>query len=76
MYPNPKIARFVSDHFIPVRQHVKTHPDAMERWGAQWTPTIMTVDANGREQHRVEGFLDADALLAQLKLGLAKAAFA
>lgn len=48
----------------------------MERWDAQWTPTILTVDANGREQHRVEGFLDADALLAQLKLGLAKAAFA
>ena len=66
----------MSDHFIPVRQHVKTHPEAMERFGAQWTPTIMVLDANGKERHRVEGFLEADALLAQFRLGLAQAAFA
>lgn len=76
MYTDPKIAGFVSDQFIPVRQHVKTHPEAMERFGAQWTPTIMVLDANGKERHRVEGFLEADALLAQLKLGLAQTAFA
>jgi len=76
VYPDPKIAGFVSDRFIPVRQHVKTHPEAMERFGAQWTPTIMVLDPNGKERHRVEGFLEADALLAQLKLGLAQTAFA
>ena len=76
MYPDPKIAGFVSDHFIPVRQHVKTHPEAMERWGAQWTPTIMVVDANGKERHRIEGFLEKDPFYAQLRLGLAQAAFA
>ncbi len=76
MYPDPKIAGFVSDRFIPVRQHVKTHPQAMERFDVQWTPTILTLDANGKERHRVEGFLDADALLAQLRLGYAHAAFA
>lgn len=76
MYPDPKIAGFVSDHFIPVRQHVKTHPEAMERFGAQWTPTIMVMDPGGKERHRVEGFVEADALLAQLKLGLAQASLA
>ncbi|MDQ3281391.1 MAG: hypothetical protein M3Q69_08265 [Acidobacteriota bacterium] len=76
MYPDPKIAGFVSDHFIPVRQHVKTHPEAMERFGAQWTPTIMVLDPGGRERHRVEGFVDTDTLLPQLKLGLAQANFA
>ena len=76
MYPDPKIAGFVSDHFIPVRQHVKTHPGAMERWDAQWTPTIMVVDANGKERHRIEGFLEKEPFLAQLRLGLAQAAFA
>jgi thioredoxin-like negative regulator of GroEL len=76
VYPDPKIAGFVSDHFIPVRQHVKTHPESMERFGAQWTPTIMVLDAGGKERHRVEGFLEADALLAQLKLGLAQTSFA
>ncbi|HEX7153612.1 MAG TPA: hypothetical protein VF618_19140 [Thermoanaerobaculia bacterium] len=55
---------------------MKTHPEALERWGAQWTPTILVVGGDGKERHRVEGFLEADALLAQLRLGLAQAAFA
>lgn len=65
----------MTENFIPVRQHVKTHPGAMERWGAQWTPTIMVVDPNGKERHRVEGYLDAEPFIAQLQLGLAQSAF-
>ena len=76
MYPRPEVAQFITDHFIPVRQHVKTHPDAMGRFDVQWTPTLLVMDANGKERHRVEGFLEAGPLLAQLRLGLAQAAFA
>lgn len=76
MYPDPEVAGFISDHFIPVRQHVKTHPGAMERFDVQWTPTILVMDANGRERHRIEGFLEKGPFLAQLKLGFAKVAFA
>ncbi|HEX8254907.1 MAG TPA: thioredoxin family protein [Thermoanaerobaculia bacterium] len=76
VYPDPKIAGLVSDQFLSVRQHVRTHPEAMERFGVQWTPTILVLDPNGKERHRVEGFLEADALLAQLRLGLAQVAFA
>ncbi len=76
MYPNPEVSRFITENFVPLRQHVKTHPGAMERFGAQWTPTLMMLDANGREHHRVEGFLEAAPLLAQLRLGLAKSAMA
>ena len=76
MYPNPEVAGFITANFIPVRQHVKTHPEAMERFDVQWTPTILVLDPNGKERHRVEGFLEAGPLLAQLRLGLAQAAFA
>jgi tetratricopeptide (TPR) repeat protein len=76
VYPNPKVASFVSEQFIPVRLHVKTHPGAMERFGAQWTPTILILDPSGKERHRIEGYLDAEPFIAQLKLGLAHAAFA
>lgn len=76
MYPNPEVARFITENFIPLRQHVKTHPGAMERFGVQWTPTLLILDSNGKEHHRVEGFLEAGPLLAQLRLGLAKAAMA
>jgi hypothetical protein len=54
---------------------VKRNPEAMERFSAQWTPTIIVLDPSGKERHRTEGFVDADTLLNQLRLGLAQAAF-
>jgi hypothetical protein len=76
VYPDPRVAEFVTSRFIPVRQHVKEHPGAMERFDVQWTPTILVMDPGGKERHRVEGFLERDALLNQLRLGIAKAEFA
>jgi tetratricopeptide (TPR) repeat protein len=66
----------VSDSFIPVRLHVKKHPEAMPRFEANWTPTVILLDSNGKERHRIEGFLPADDFLAQLHLGLGQVAFA
>ena len=80
MYPNSEIARFVNEHFIPVRIHVREHPELWktvgERFGVQWTPTILIVDSSGEERHRIEGFLPVDDFLAQLEFGLARSAFA
>ena len=47
----------------------------MGRFGVNWTPTVLILDPDGKEQHRIEGFLPADDFLAQLHLGLAHAAF-
>ena len=69
MYPEARVTSFVSDHFEPVRLHVKTHPEAMGRFGANWTPTVMIVDADGKEHYRIEGYLPADDFLAKLELG-------
>jgi hypothetical protein len=70
----------VTEHFLPVRIHVREQPDAWkrlgERYGVQWTPAILVVDPLGVERHRIEGFLPADELLAHLTLGLGKSAFA
>lgn len=70
------MAEVISNNFIPVRQHVKEHPGAMERFEVQWTPTLLVMDSNGKERHRIEGFLEKGPLLAQLKLGLGHAAMA
>jgi hypothetical protein len=59
---------------VPARAHVKEQPEAFERFGAQWTPTILIVDPGGTERHRIEGYLPAPDFLAQLRLGLAHAA--
>jgi hypothetical protein len=72
--------RFVNEHFIAVRIHVRQHPELWKsiggRFGVQWTPTILVVDPSGQERHRLEGFLPVDDFLAQLEVGLAKSAFA
>jgi TolA-binding protein len=79
VWPDERIVRFVNEHFLPTRVHVKEDPQAFkqysERYNAPWTPTILELDANGVEHHRIEGFLPADELLAQLMLGRARMAF-
>jgi TolA-binding protein len=79
VYPQAEVATLIEKNFIPARVHVREQPEDFqrfgERYGAQWTPTILELDPDGREQHRIEGFLEADAFLAQLELGLAKIAF-
>lgn len=79
MWPDERVERFVSQNFLPARVHVKDDADAFKRYGerynAQWTPTILELDADGVERHRIEGFLPADDFLAQLMLGRAHVAF-
>ena len=79
MYPDERVARFITDNFITARLHVREQAADFQRSGeryeAQWTPTILILDPEGAERHRVEGFLEADAMLAQLKLGLGRSAF-
>ena len=80
MYTDPRVIRIIEDSFVPVRVHVKENAAAFkqlgERFGAQWTPTILIIDKNGQERYRIEGFLPADDFLAQLALGAAHTAFA
>ena len=80
MYPDERVARFITENFVPARVHVREQAADFQRFGqrynAQWTPTVLVIDPNGEERHRVEGFLPADDLLAQLTLGLGHSAFA
>jgi Tetratricopeptide repeat/Thioredoxin-like domain len=80
VYPDERVARFIQDNFIPARVHVKDQAEDFKRLGqrynAQWTPTLLVIDPAGTERHRIEGFLPAEDLLAQLTLGLAHSAFA
>ena len=75
MYPDPEVSEFISNNFIPVRFDVRKDAKPMERFGANWTPTILILDSDGKERHRIEGFLPKDDFLGQLKLGLAHADF-
>ena len=47
----------------------------MQRFKVDWTPTVLIVDSDGTELHRIEGFLPADEFLGQLQLGFGHAQF-
>ncbi len=80
MYPDPRVVGVVNESFVPVRVHVKDNAAAFkqlgDRFGAQWTPTILVIDSNGQERHRIEGFLPAEDFIPQLELGAAHVSFA
>ena len=76
MYPDVRVLQFIRETFIPVKIHVKENQAGFQRFGVQWTPTIIIADSNGTERYRFEGYLPVDEFLPQLELGLGKAAFA
>jgi len=66
----------LNERFVPIKVHVKDNQAGFQRFGAQWTPTIIIADPDGTERYRFEGYLPAEDFLAQLGLGLGKAHFA
>jgi hypothetical protein len=58
-----------------VKVHIKEQKPTFDRFNVPWTPTLIVLDPDGVERHRVEGFLPVDDFLAQLELGLARLAF-
>lgn len=79
MYPDPHVAQFIAEHFVPVRVHVRHDADEFKRlgqhFGAEWTPTTLVVDRSGQERHRIEGSLPAGDFIAELALGRGHALF-
>jgi thioredoxin-related protein len=74
VYPDPEVEKLITTSFTPARFHVKEQPEAFQRFGAEWTPTIMMSTVDGKERHRIEGFLPKEDFLPQLRLGLAHVA--
>ena len=70
MYSDPEVQRFIASSFTPARFHVKDESDAFARFGAEWTPTVIVAGNNGKEHHRIEGFLPKEDFLGQLRMGL------
>lgn len=74
-YPDPKVADFVAQHFVPVKLDIRTATDAAKRLKVSWTPTLVLRDAEGEERHRFVGFLPPAEFVAHLTLGLGKSDF-
>ncbi|HEY8713220.1 MAG TPA: hypothetical protein VIM68_10125, partial [Thermoanaerobaculia bacterium] len=44
-----RVSELITLNMIPVRLHVRKHPEAMSRFNVQWTPTVLILDSDGNE---------------------------
>jgi len=74
-YSDEKVQNYLQEVFIPVKSECfwDKRTEAMKEFNISWTPTLLVLDATGREHHRVVGFVPSDDFLAHLKLGQGKA---
>ena len=73
-YPNPKVIEFFETSVIPVQLKHDAQPMAKD-YGVKWTPNLLIVDGEGKEHHRIIGFLPPVELIPSLLLGIGKARF-
>lgn len=73
-YPNPKVVEFVQQNLIPIQVAFDAKPLSTD-FNVKWTPTLITLDIEGKEHHRTVGFLPPEELIPSLMLGIAKCHF-
>lgn len=66
-YPNEAVAKFVDLNFIPV-QIETSQADLMQKYAVSWTPTILVLDADGKEHYRSVGFLNPEEFIATFQV--------
>jgi hypothetical protein len=68
------MASEINGRVVPVRVP-HDHKPLAEKFGIKWTPTLITLDSEGKESHRTVGFLGPQELIPSLLLGMGKAHF-
>ena len=76
-YSEKVVQDFVQEEFTPLKCECAwdNRTEAMKQFGVSWTPTLIVLDATGREHHRMVGFVPTNDFLAHLKLGKGKVHF-
>ncbi len=73
-YPQDIVVEFIQGHLIPIRVPFDSKPLA-DDFNVTWTPTLIVLDTDGKEHHRVTGFLAPEELIPALLLGVGKSHF-
>ncbi|OGP76259.1 MAG: hypothetical protein A2V86_12485 [Deltaproteobacteria bacterium RBG_16_49_23] len=73
-YPNERVVEFIKRHMVPIQVLFDSQPLATN-FNIQWTPTVITLDEEGKEHHRTIGFLSPEEFIPSLMLGVAKCHF-
>jgi len=73
-YPEERVGTFIQETMVPLRIKFDTQPFSTN-FNIKWTPTLIALDAEGKEHHRVVGFLPPEELIPSLLLAIAKCSF-
>jgi hypothetical protein len=73
-YPDSRVAEFVNSRMVPIQMLYDAQPFA-STYNIKWTPTMIVLDGEGKEHHRIVGFLPPDEFIPALLLGIGKTAF-
>jgi tetratricopeptide (TPR) repeat protein len=73
-YPSANVVGFLQNEMVPVRVAFNHKPLSVD-FNVKWTPTLVTLDSDGKEHHRTVGFLSPEELIPSLLLGIGKAYF-
>jgi hypothetical protein len=57
------VAKFLSLNFVPV-QIQSSNTAMMQKFSVSWTPTLIVLDADGREHYRAVGFFTPEDMIA------------
>lgn len=73
-YPDQAVVNFVGNNLIAVQLLSDSKPYA-DDFNVRWTPTVILLDENGKEHHRLVGFLPPSDFIPEMLLGIAKMKF-
>ncbi|MBW1758949.1 MAG: tetratricopeptide repeat protein [Deltaproteobacteria bacterium] len=73
-YPDAGVIGFINENMIPLRVEYGIEPLTAD-FNVKWTPTLITLDVQGKEHHRAVGFFEPKELVPSMLLGIAKVFF-
>lgn len=73
-FSQPEVQSYIADNFIPVHFNILEDEDAMQRFTASWTPTLIVQSDEGREQRRSTGYLPPQQFVGEMALALVQEA--
>ena len=70
-YPTEGMGSFIDLNFLPVQVEV-SNQSLMEKYGVSWTPTILVLDADGKEHYRTVGYITPEEFIPLFMVGKAR----
>ena len=70
-YPNKGVIDVIDENVVPAREPFDAEPLAT-KFNVNWTPLLVVLDSDGKENHRSTGFLPPDEFIPMILLARGK----